>query len=1113
MFAYIYKWSSLFFLFSLLAACGGGGGGNNSANQSGIYSISGTVSGLRGTLVLQNNGTDSLTITQNGAFSFDKLLNDGDWYDVDVSSQPTGQNCILSKASGLASDTINDISITCVDRPIVSYTIDGIVSGLNGTLVLQNSGGADMTLTTNGTFQIETQVFEGDSYHISISRQPSEGVCALYGGTGPKKGHTPELSIRCGEPRTIGGTVTGLNGTLVLYAEGIGNLTLEQNGAYTLPPMPINALYNVSVETQPNGQVCEVSNGYGEVPDNDVNNINITCSSYYTMGGTVSGLSDGQVSLYVNGSLAYIIGEEGNYTLGRYLEGTRYVVSLYYHSTTQQCNLSNGVGVMTGDVTDINISCIDLDRYTLSGTVSGLNGTLELLSSSGDAMTLHSDGDFDFINPIIEGVDYWVVVSTQPDGQICTVSNGVGTALSNVSITVVCGTPYSLGGVVSGLSGDLVLQNNGSDHLSIDSDGHFTFSTQVAQGSAYDVSVFNSPGHQQCHVANGSGTMTGDVADLQVTCTDLLTLAGSLGQGLPQDSAVQGGYAYVAADSGLLVLDISDPANMTEVAFYKTPVSISAVAVSGSYAYAAGRHGFMVLDISNPTTPAHIGVTNDGLRGGGVYDMVLNGSYAYISGGGFMAVIDVADPTAPTIIGDLPVSGWHHDLAVNGNYVYLADYLAGLHVIDINDPTAPAEVSLVGKSGIRAVTVSGNQAYVANGTTLNVYNLSNPASPALISSVSIVSVVNDIAVAGDHLYATAGIDLRVVDISNPASPVIISSHRDTNGNRFADIALEGEHAYLLPAPYSSTALVAFDISAPADPVLLGRSPINEGAFSLPTGVAVSGGYALIATSHVSRLSVVSVQDPSLPTYVESLPGVSGSNSLTVVGERSYTVNYDSLSIQDISNPAAPMDLGSVSLSSSTNLDVVVNGAYAFVAGGRNGVIITDISDPAQPTVLSRLSLGQQVGTLETAGSYVYASVKNGGDSPLIIDVSDPSTPREVGFIPANYVKHILFDNGYLYLSTGLGLQIFNASDPLHPVKVGAVNIEGSASYSVISGKYLYMACGSGGLRIVDISDPTAPFEVAHQTTAGDGRYVDVVGDMVYVAEHGYGLEIFQTFLP
>lgn len=45
------------------AACGGGGGAST-------YTVGGAVSGLSGTLVLQNNGGDNLTITQNGSSTF-----------------------------------------------------------------------------------------------------------------------------------------------------------------------------------------------------------------------------------------------------------------------------------------------------------------------------------------------------------------------------------------------------------------------------------------------------------------------------------------------------------------------------------------------------------------------------------------------------------------------------------------------------------------------------------------------------------------------------------------------------------------------------------------------------------------------------------------------------------------------------------------------------------------------------------------------------------------------------------------------------------------------------------------------------------------------------------
>lgn len=49
---------------------------------------------------------------------------------------------------------------------------------------------------------------------------------------------------------------------------------------------------------------------------------------------------------------------------------------------------------------------------------------------------------------------------------------------------------YKVGGTVTGLSGaGLVLQNNGGDFLQIAADGHFSFRTAMARGSAYVVSV------------------------------------------------------------------------------------------------------------------------------------------------------------------------------------------------------------------------------------------------------------------------------------------------------------------------------------------------------------------------------------------------------------------------------------------------------------------------------------------------------------------------------------------------------------------------------------------------------------------------------------------------
>ena len=52
-------------------------------------------------------------------------------------------------------------------------------------------------------------------------------------------------------------------------------------------------------------------------------------------------------------------------------------------------------------------------------------------------------------------------------------------------------TTYTIGGTVSGLTGTgLVLQDNGGNNLSVSASGSFTFSTAVASGAAYSVTVF-----------------------------------------------------------------------------------------------------------------------------------------------------------------------------------------------------------------------------------------------------------------------------------------------------------------------------------------------------------------------------------------------------------------------------------------------------------------------------------------------------------------------------------------------------------------------------------------------------------------------------------------------
>lgn len=84
---------------------------------------------------------------------------------------------------------------------------------------------------------------------------------------------------------------------------------------------------------------------------------------------------------------------------------------------------------------------------------------------------------------------------------------------------------YTVGGAVSGLSNSgLVLQDNGGNNLTVAADAtSFTFSTALASGSAYSVTVLtqpSSPAAQNCGVTNGSGNVaSAAVTSVQVTCS------------------------------------------------------------------------------------------------------------------------------------------------------------------------------------------------------------------------------------------------------------------------------------------------------------------------------------------------------------------------------------------------------------------------------------------------------------------------------------------------------------------------------------------------------------------------------------------------------------------
>jgi large repetitive protein len=503
------------------------------------HTVGGTVDGLIATgLELSLNGGTPLPISGNGEFAFPDLIAKGGAYEVTVPQQPSSpsQTCrVDTAASGtVASDNIVNVHVTCV---VDSFTIGGQVTGLAGTgLKLQdNSDTAHiLSISADGTFAFSQKIVSGQGYAVTVVGQPTSPlqVCTVSTGSGlVTNAAITNVQVTCVTSRfKVGGTISGLAGTVVLSDNTTDTKTLTANGSFTFDQtVASGSTYTVAVQTQPDvpSQTCTVTGGSGSVVDADISNVVVECvTNQFKVGGTVAGLKTGEsLSLQNNGGDTIAMSADGTFTFATSItSGNAYAVTISTPPITQNCVVNGGSGNV-GDA-DVSVSVNCTNKPTVGGTVTGLSssGTVVLaLNGSAETLNVTSNGSFAFVKPFNNGDPYVVTVATQPTSpwQTCNVTNGSGTIadVSVADVAIDCTTnKYTLGVNVSGLTGTVVLQNNNADNLTLTADGPAPFATQVASGSSYAVTVLIQPSGQLCTVTSANGTVADVDITLAVTC-------------------------------------------------------------------------------------------------------------------------------------------------------------------------------------------------------------------------------------------------------------------------------------------------------------------------------------------------------------------------------------------------------------------------------------------------------------------------------------------------------------------------------------------------------------------------------------------------------------------
>jgi hypothetical protein len=619
--------------------------------------------------------------------------------------------------------------------------------------------------------------------------------------------------------------------------------------------------------------------------------------------------------------------------------------------------------------------------------------------------------------------------------------------------------------------------------------------------------------------------------------------------------------------------------NLTlEAHLYGSP---TALAAKGNYLYVGRWQTLMVLDASQPANLTPVG--RELLLASPIRDIKVLGDYLFIANDedGVQAV-SISDPLHPVLVGTCPTEGPAYALDIRGGVAYVATGSAGLLTLDISNPTAlrplalialtgsaVAVTTLVSPSGVTAVVATVAPGQSTYAYLLHSLDVSDPAAPVLLASLELLSTTDfgafapiKLASKGSFIFAGAqaynlsgGGSVFLVDVRDPRTPAL----RSRMAGSGSSVAVNQPYLYALS--YSANRLWTYDINDPGNPIL-----VNDTSFSFDrylgtlTSIFASG-RTLFAATYKSVVSI-DIQSPQQP-YVRTAFTQPFDDNLGVPEWSNHTLyvpRRGGVDVWDVSDPINPrlsesystegrgqatdpdrirafgnkglvfhqgnVDIVSFTASGSIVraqrflqdpeywLDGLWQGSDLYLVALRltdlvDVLRIYDVSSPSSPNQVAELPVGtNEVYTLTKKG----ASLILAGQSRLnVVDVTDWRQPRicaTLRDVHTQSVRHnciaLMRDLNYMLLAADSSLSVFSISNACDPVKLTTHAI---VAHDVrISGFNAFVSVG-GDLHVYDIADVMNPRLLAKYTKAS-GPFT-ISGDVVYALAGPQGLRVFR----
>lgn len=525
----------------------------------------------------------------------------------------------------------------------------------------------------------------------------------------------------------------------------------------------------------------------------------------------------------------------------------------------------------------------------------------------------------------------------------------------------------------------------------------------------------------------------------------------------------------------------------------------------GGFAKAVAKYGdnillgqgamLVLLDVSNPALPSKI----NQIRLDGVIEAIaVQGDAAYAAlGSKGLAVVNLKDFAPLGSAATMETGGFASDIDSEGNFLCVADGIAGTHVYNIATPLEPVLITTYGTTGeVVAVDIS-------NGL-LSVLDESRGIRKIQLAPASVLGTYADlefgsrIKTIGTTTYAvdTFG-NLSILDASGS---ITLQSETVTQVGSIKDIEVQNGNAYVI----GKTGLEVLNVSVPATPASAGV----YSALADPADVVLNGTTAYVADG-AAGLAILDITNPSTISLVGTYSMTSASNAVTspdslsdvyVVGNQQNLIDYD------LSSAAAPA-VKEIYENLLQAEDVAVKDQYAFVAAGLAGLHVFDLSNPAgAPAVFTT---NRFVTAVSVNGSTAMVCDSN---DVYVLDISSPMALSLIGSLGANgWASDVAVGSTHGYIAEGgRGISILNLSNAQ---SVGNYPAAGHAYGIAIEGDILYAACGTAGISILDISNPAEPTLIANCDLPGVIVDVAKVGDKLCAADATFGVSILDVSNP